>query len=1770
MARLLVNKHFTEHDKASQGFSNHEDYVFGEIIICNDSSNPSIYIKDADRNSVAIGNVRITNDDNLLSKTDSGEIKTTIGLSWDSQYNKIKLIGVNDTVISEINVFGDDTIGDSIDEYIDRIIDVNVIIPTELNHPAGTIIGKEYLEIIFSVNGNETVEYIPFVSSETLFTIEGGTSEAEGEVVAEFDKENNKYVISHGVVDVENNDGESEVGSFGNTKYITDINVNEFGHVTSINKSTLPEIPEHRIKKVGSESQAGYYVEDVLPTANDLEYEVKYKELPKPSITTGETITDSFTTTFVSNIVANGKDTHLTYELSEVNFNGYAKIGDLDKFVDEDELNAKLVNLGIINPDGEVPEVQVTIDDSEVLEGRYVYDIDVDDTDKTKLYIRTQDLGLDKFITKDSVVNNDDSVLAWGESVNIAEVGGNGISVTLPSKPGVSLSEEETVSENGYVVIDVQPINEGETNEIKIIKKELVLDGIVYDKNIDVPSNGTVLEWPNAENTNSVSVAKIGNKDIKIKLPSQPSIEVNDIENVSELTKVITDIQAQGHVLNVTKSDINLKDYVDKESVISEDKELPWKTKDAKGVVIPTKIAEIGGESINVIMPDEPVINYVSGSTTSLNPKVVTDIKVDGLKMTVNYEDAIPKDYVSIEELNNKHFLTANNVNVKNGSTDNNTKTFVKSITTGITDNELDITLSYGNIPEYDINDDITYTSTAQLKWGDEEGGKDGVSVVKIGDKDIKVKLPNDPKVNDVVNSKIVTYDIDSVLTDKKLNIKLTPTQNGIEGTPINTDADFSDFVKISEIPNVTVVDNGSGKFVTDVTSNGHSITLTRGDAMQDVDVESSSSTVLQWNTAVEIAKVDGKSIYAKLPVEPEKGEGADGNTLYTIEGGLTDKSLKITLTGTDKSTDEVTADFSDFVKASEIPNVTVVDNGSGKFVTDVTSNGHSITLTRENVDLGDYVKNADLKDYTFTQSQHYTPTQSASTKSSSNGQYISGIKIDDKNHIIDVVGTDLPTTATTADSAKALSSTISLGGETQPVYFKNGSPVVCKTFITGIYKTDVTTALGYTPLEGETYKGTVTDVKTIVGNSTSVSNAATTNGSTYLRTIVEGSDGVTSSVLIQGAQNIGVTSDSNGTITITGPNLSGYITSEDTVKNALNADKVNNLTVATAVPAGAVFTDTATSKDGHYNPGSTATTMSAGSGKYISSLSLDGKGHVTGTTAGNLPTFSESYKGTVTSVTVQGSDGLTGSGTVSSSGTITLSHDVVYSGTSLSAGSGKYISSLSLDGKGHVTGTTAGNLPTFSESYKGTVTSVTVQGSDGLTGSGTVSSSGTITLSHDVVYSGTSLSAENGKYISSLSLDGKGHVTGTTTKSLPTDTNYYHTPQFSTGLKIASGTGANDMYVPEATTTQAGAVILVDSWDGTSTSLIVPQKGVKNAINFAINQATELANNAYNSAVSAAETAANDAYTAALGALDEYAVKYTDLPITYGVELNDETKAISLSLYKSSTNQSNGRWTTSASTISPLTAAMTPKSARYYPVSVSYDGYLACYVPWSNTACTYDGHYAPSTDNSTSWVGGSPSTTSTLHLKGIQIDDKGHVITGESTRDNYVSSSELQPTSTTKNYLLGTDVTGTTDGTFAHKHKSVYTQGSTNGTVTLYATHFSGLTFSAYTGFYETSDERHKIFKDDIEVDFEKLKLVPKKYFTWKDEGNKKLEIGTSAQEIQKIYPEIVNSNTEGVLSVDYSKLSVIALKAIDVLHEENEKLRNELDEIKKHLGLK
>ena len=113
-----------------------------------------------------------------------------------------------------------------------------------------------------------------------------------------------------------------------------------------------------------------------------------------------------------------------------------------------------------------------------------------------------------------------------------------------------------------------------------------------------------------------------------------------------------------------------------------------------------------------------------------------------------------------------------------------------------------------------------------------------------------------------------------------------------------------------------------------------------------------------------------------------------------------------------------------------------------------------------------------------------------------------------------------------------------------------------------------------------------------------------------------------------------------------------------------------------------------------------------------------------------------------------------------------------------------------------------------------------------------------------------------------------------------------------------------------------------------------------------------------------------------------------------------------------------------------------------------------------------------------------------------------------------------------------------------------------------------SGSRLYAANGFFEQSDARLKDFSEPINVDFDKLSKLTKSYFTWKDKRNNERQLGVSAQEIKELYPEIVSETEDGILNVAYDKLSVVALAAIDQLHDENKKLKNKINTLEERLA--
>ena len=110
--------------------------------------------------------------------------------------------------------------------------------------------------------------------------------------------------------------------------------------------------------------------------------------------------------------------------------------------------------------------------------------------------------------------------------------------------------------------------------------------------------------------------------------------------------------------------------------------------------------------------------------------------------------------------------------------------------------------------------------------------------------------------------------------------------------------------------------------------------------------------------------------------------------------------------------------------------------------------------------------------------------------------------------------------------------------------------------------------------------------------------------------------------------------------------------------------------------------------------------------------------------------------------------------------------------------------------------------------------------------------------------------------------------------------------------------------------------------------------------------------------------------------------------------------------------------------------------------------------------------------------------------------------------------------------------------------------------------------------GFFETSDEKAKNILNPIKINLDDLAKLRKIYYTWKeDKSENKLQLGMIAQEVQKIYPELVMFDpASGFLNLAYDKLSVIALAAIDNLYElfkevlnNNNKLQKQLERLEK-----
>lgn len=103
------------------------------------------------------------------------------------------------------------------------------------------------------------------------------------------------------------------------------------------------------------------------------------------------------------------------------------------------------------------------------------------------------------------------------------------------------------------------------------------------------------------------------------------------------------------------------------------------------------------------------------------------------------------------------------------------------------------------------------------------------------------------------------------------------------------------------------------------------------------------------------------------------------------------------------------------------------------------------------------------------------------------------------------------------------------------------------------------------------------------------------------------------------------------------------------------------------------------------------------------------------------------------------------------------------------------------------------------------------------------------------------------------------------------------------------------------------------------------------------------------------------------------------------------------------------------------------------------------------------------------------------------------------------------------------------------------------NGSVRMYMSNSGDVvangSISAYGGFFDLSDIRFKYIVEK-KVDVSKLEAIA---FTWKHTPDGKVHYGYSAQEVQKIMPDAVDTDENGTLSVNYTEVLVAKIEMLE-----------------------
>ena len=93
---------------------------------------------------------------------------------------------------------------------------------------------------------------------------------------------------------------------------------------------------------------------------------------------------------------------------------------------------------------------------------------------------------------------------------------------------------------------------------------------------------------------------------------------------------------------------------------------------------------------------------------------------------------------------------------------------------------------------------------------------------------------------------------------------------------------------------------------------------------------------------------------------------------------------------------------------------------------------------------------------------------------------------------------------------------------------------------------------------------------------------------------------------------------------------------------------------------------------------------------------------------------------------------------------------------------------------------------------------------------------------------------------------------------------------------------------------------------------------------------------------------------------------------------------------------------------------------------------------------------------------------------------------------------------------------------------------------------------------FYQNSDERLKTFTEEYDINLDDIKNIRTGRFYWNTDENQEINCGVTAQTVEEYFPELISENEDGIKSVNYDGLAVVAIAAIKKLTERIEQLED------------